>query len=86
VVFPTATLKVFLTASSEARAARRTNQLISKGLTAKLQDVLQELQVRDARDSNRPIAPLKHYPDAKLLVTDNLSADQAARQIVEWFQ
>ncbi len=86
VVFPSAALKVFLTASPEARAVRRTNQLISKGLTAKLQDVLQELQVRDARDSNRPIAPLKHYPDAKLLVTDNLSAEQAARQIVEWFQ
>jgi cytidylate kinase len=86
VVFPDAQLKVFLTASAKIRAERRANQLISKGIPARLSDVLQELQVRDARDSNRPIAPLKHYPDAKLLVTDELSADEAAAQIIEWFK
>jgi cytidylate kinase len=86
VVFPNAPLKVFLTASAQTRAERRYNQLIQNGISAKIEDVLKELQDRDLRDSTRPVAPLKHYPDARLLETDSLTAEQAAKQIQNWFQ
>lgn len=86
VVFPGAALKVFLTASPQVRAERRHKQLIQNGISAKITDVLQELQARDARDSNRPVAPLKHYPDAVLVSTDGVSAEQAAEHIVQLFR
>lgn len=85
VVFPDAGLKVFLTASVEARAARRLNQLIQKGISAILPDVVKELRIRDERDMNRPIAPLKRLPDAELLDTTEISADEAVRQILAWY-
>ena len=86
VVFPDATLKVFLTASATARAERRTKQLKEKGMYAKIQDVINELQRRDERDSARPVAPLRHYPDARFLDTTNLSIAQAVNQVVEWYR
>jgi cytidylate kinase len=86
VVFPDAVLKVFLTASLEARAERRTKQLKEKGMYAKIQDVIEELKHRDERDSVRTVAPLKHFPDARLLDTTNLSIDQAVNQVVEWYR
>lgn len=85
VVFPDATLKVFLTASAQTRAWRRHNQLIQNGLSAKIEHVLKELQDRDQRDASRAVAPLKHYPDAKLLETDTLTAALAAEQIQRWY-
>jgi cytidylate kinase len=86
VVFPDADLKVFLTATAEARAERRTKQLIEKGMYAKIQDVIEELQRRDLRDATRPVAPLKHYPDAKLLDTTSLTVEQAANQVIDWYR
>lgn len=86
IVFPDATIKVFLTATPEARAGRRTKQLKEKGMYAKIQDVINELQHRDARDSARPVAPLKHYPDARFLDTTNLTIDEAVGRIVEWYR
>lgn len=86
VVFPDADLKVFLTATAEARAERRTKQLIEKGMYAKIQDVIEELERRDLRDSSRPVAPLKHYPDARLLDTTRLSVEQAAKQVIDWYR
>lgn len=86
VVFPEADLKVFLTATAEARAERRTKQLIEKGMYAKIQDVIEELQRRDLRDATRPVAPLKHYPDAKLLDTTSLTVEQAANQVIDWYR
>jgi len=86
VVFPDADLKVFLTATAGARAERRTKQLIEKGMYAKIQDVIEELERRDLRDSSRPVAPLKHYPDAKLLDTTQLSVEQAAKQVIDWYR
>jgi len=86
VVFPDANLKVFLTASPEARAERRTKQLIEKGMCAKIQDVIEELKRRDLRDSSRPVAPLKHYPDATLLDTTALSVQAATDQVVDWYR
>jgi cytidylate kinase len=69
VIFPRAALKVFLTASAEARAERRYKQLIEKGLSANLPDLLLDLQQRDERDSQRSVAPLRQEPDARLLDT-----------------
>src|SRR5262249_39022025 len=60
VVFPDAALKVFLTADVDTRAQRRHKQLMEKGMYAKMPDVVEELRRRDERDSNRPVAPLKH--------------------------
>lgn len=86
VVFPDAVLKVYLTASAEARAERRTKQLKEKGISAIIDDVVKELRTRDDRDSNRPVAPLKHYPDAYLLDTTGISADDAVQKILNWAQ
>jgi cytidylate kinase len=85
VVFPDAVLKVFLTASVEARAQRRLNQLIQKGMSAIFADVVKELRIRDERDTNRPIAPLKRLVDAQLLDTTEISADEAVQHILRWY-
>lgn len=85
VVFPHATLKVFLTASVEARAHRRYKQLIEKGFSANMHDLLQDLKERDARDSNRAIAPLKPAEGAYVLDTSDMTADQAVDQVLEWY-
>ena len=82
IVFPQATLKVFLTASVETRAERRHKQLMEKGMYAKMQDVVDDLRRRDERDSSRPVAPLKHYPDAIFLDTTGLSIDQAVERVL----
>lgn len=86
VIFPDAALKVFLTASVEARAARRYKQLIQKGFSANMDDLLRDLRERDARDSNRAAAPLKPAADARLLDTSALTVDQAVDQVVRWYQ
>ena len=86
VVFPDAALKVFLTASVETRAERRYKQLMEKGMYAKMTDVVEELRKRDERDSSRPVAPLKHYPDAVFLDTTGLDADQAVAKILDWWR
>lgn len=80
VIFPDADLKVFLTASVEARAERRYKQLIDKGFSASITDLRNDLTERDARDAQRAAAPMKAAEDAFLLDTSNITADQA----VEW--
>ncbi|MEC5218544.1 cytidylate kinase [Actimicrobium sp. GrIS 1.19] len=85
VIFPHAPLKVFLTATAEARAERRYKQLIDKGFSANMHDLLQDLNERDARDANRPIAPLKPAEDAFLLDTSHMSAEKAVNQVLYWF-
>jgi cytidylate kinase len=85
VVFPDAALKVFLTAGVDTRAQRRHKQLMEKGMYAKMTDVVEELRRRDERDSTRPVAPLKHYPDALFLDTTGISVDAAVGRILaEW--
>ncbi|CAG4907541.1 (d)CMP kinase [Paraburkholderia saeva] len=86
VIFQDATLKVFMTASAEARAARRHKQLIQKGISANIDDLLRDLRARDERDSQRAAAPLKPAADARLLDTSSLSVDQAVDQVVQWYQ
>ena len=86
VIFPDAGLKVFLTASVEVRAERRLKQLIQKGMSAIIGDVVKELRIRDERDSNRPVAPLKRLNDAQLLDTTEISADEAVAKILDWYE
>jgi CMP/dCMP kinase len=85
VIFPQATLKVFLTASAEARAERRYKQLIDKGFSANMESLLKDLSERDARDSNRAIAPLKPAEGAHLLDSSNLTAEQVVDQVLRWY-
>ena len=85
VVFPDAGTKVFLTATAAIRAERRYKQLIDKGFSAKLADILQDLEDRDARDAARPVAPLRQEPDARLLETSALTIEQAVAQVLDWF-
>jgi len=84
VVFPDAGLKVFLIASAEARAERRHKQLISKGISANIEDLLRDLQARDARDASRSIAPLAPAADAFELDSSALSIDQTVQQVLRW--
>jgi CMP/dCMP kinase len=85
VIFPHAPLKVFLTASVEARAQRRYKQLIDKGFPASMQDLLKDLQERDARDMSRASAPLRPAEGAYLLDTSDMSADEAVKQVINWY-
>jgi cytidylate kinase len=85
VIFPNAQLKVFLTASVEARAQRRYKQLIDKGFSAKIEDLLSDLQARDDRDTHRAIAPLVPAEGAHFLDTSNMTADQAIEQVLKWY-
>ena len=86
VVFPTAGLKVFLTASTAERADRRHKQLISKGIQASIDILRADLEGRDARDMNRSVAPLKATQDAMLLDNSHLSIDESVAQVLSWWQ
>lgn len=86
VVFPDAVLKVFLTASAEARAERRYKQLIEKGMSANILSLLQDLQERDARDAARSVAPLQKCADAELLETTRLTVEQAVEAVLDWYK
>lgn len=85
VVFPDAQLKVFLTASAEARAKRRYNQLIEKGFSANMDSLIKDLAERDARDTSRATSPLKQAEDAYLLDNSTLTAEQTVAQIARWY-
>ena len=86
VIFPDAPLKVYLTASAGQRAERRHKQLISKGIAARLDDLLADLQARDARDSNRSHAPLKPAEDALMLDNSSLDIESSVQQVLDWWQ
>lgn len=85
VLFPHAPLKVFLTASAQARAERRYKQLIDKGFSVNINDLLTDLNERDARDAQRTIAPLKPAADAHLLDTSHIDANAAVKQVLAWY-
>ena len=85
VIFPTAKLKVFLTASAEARAQRRYKQLIDKGFSANMNDLLADLRARDERDTHRAVAPLVAAADAHILDTSAMGVDQAVEQVLTWY-
>ena len=77
VVFPEATVKLFVTASVEERARRRFLELRGRGVAADAAQVEAEIRDRDAQDANRPVAPLKPAADALLLDTTRLDAGAA---------
>ncbi|WP_426208285.1 (d)CMP kinase [Massilia sp. TWP1-3-3] len=85
VIFPNAKLKVYLTASVAARAQRRYKQLIDKGFSASMEDLLLDLQARDDRDTNRAIAPLVPAEGAHILDTSNMTADEALEEVLKWY-
>lgn len=85
VIFPNARLKIFLTASVEARAQRRYKQLIDKGFSASMQDLLSDLQARDDRDTHRAIAPLVPAEGASILDTSNMTADEAIDEVLRLY-
>ena len=86
VVFPDASLKVYLTASAEKRAERRLKQLISKGISATLPPLLADLQARDARDMSRSVAPLKPAEDALRLDNSELTIEESVDRVNGWWQ
>ena len=81
VVFPDAEVKVFLTASAEARAERRVTQLLNAGQTADFEAILKTIKERDDRDENRSTAPSKPAEDALLLDSSHLDADAVYEQV-----
>ena len=83
VVMPEAELKVFLTASAEARARRRLLELESKGVSSSFEEVLKDIEYRDVQDSSRAAAPLKAAEDSVLVDTSELDFEQSLALLAE---
>lgn len=83
VVLPNATVKIYLTATAEARALRRYKELIEKGQQVEYEDVLADQKTRDYNDMNRPIAPLKQADDAVLADTTELDFEESFRLLLD---
>ena len=79
VVFPDATVKLFLDASAEVRAQRRYKQLKEQGIDANIDEIAEEIRARDARDRNRAVAPLRPAEDAVVIDTGSLSIEDVIR-------
>jgi cytidylate kinase len=86
VVFPDALLKVFLTASAEARAKRRHKQLIAKGISVNIDGLLRDIRERDIRDTTRAAAPLRAAPDAVALDTTDLSIAEVTAAVLALYR
>jgi len=86
VVFPDASLKVFLTASVAVRAQRRHKQLIDKGIHANLVALSRDLEERDARDATRAVAPLRPAEGAVVLDSTALSIDEVVDKVLTLFR
>lgn len=83
VVFPNATVKLFLDAAPEIRAERRYKQLKEQGIDANIAEITEEIRARDARDRNRPVAPLRPADDAIVIDTGSMTIDQVIRTACE---
>ena len=81
VVLPKANVKIFLTASAEVRAQRRTDELVAKGQKADYNKVLQEIKQRDYQDTHRPVAPLKMARDSVKVDTSDMDIEQVLETI-----
>jgi cytidylate kinase len=84
VVFPDSSLKIYLTATPEERAQRRYKQLKDKGIDVNILDLVEDLRLRDERDMNRTVAPLKPASDAIIIDTTSLTIQQVAEQVMGW--
>lgn len=83
VVLPNADKKIFLTASVDERAKRRYNEMVGKGFSVSLDDVLADVMTRDQIDSTRQVAPLKAAPDAQIIDTTNFSIEEVVSVILD---
>lgn len=83
VVLPDAQVKIFLTASAESRAKRRTLQLEEKGIEADYDAILEDIRKRDYQDSHREIAPLKAAPDAVVVDTTELTLEGSIDAVIQ---
>ena len=83
VILPDADVKVFMVASAEARALRRTKELEEKGMPANYEDVLREMKERDAQDSGRAIAPAIPAPDAVHLDNSGMSVEESVQAVID---
>jgi len=83
VILPDADVKVFMVASAEARAFRRTKELEEKGMPANYEDVLREMKERDAQDSGRAIAPAIPAPDAIHLDNSGMSVEESVDAVIK---
>ena len=81
VVLPKADVKIFLTASAEVRAKRRTEELLAKGQKANFDQILKEIQQRDYQDTHREVAPLKMCRDSIKLDTSEMDIDQVIAEM-----
>ena len=81
VVLPKANVKIFLTASAEVRAQRRTDELLAKGQNANYNQILKEIQQRDYQDTHREIAPLKMCRDSIKVDTSDMDIDQVVAEL-----
>ena len=81
-ILPDADLKIFLTASVQERARRRYNEMVAKGETCSLEQIRQEIEERDYRDSHRETSPLRQAEDAVLLDTSDMNLEQVVQRIV----
>jgi cytidylate kinase len=86
VVFPSAQLKLFMTARPEIRAQRRYNELIAKGDKVSLEEVLENLKSRDFQDENRAADPLRAAADAIYFDNSDLSLDQQLEKAIQLYQ
>lgn len=82
IVFPQAKVKIFLTASAEIRAERRFNQLKQQGISANVRALIQDIEKRDARDTNRKDAPLVPAADAIIIDTGKFSIDEVVKSVL----
>jgi len=85
VVFPTAELKIFVTAQPEVRARRRHKELEEKGISESFEAVLANVKERDERDQTRKESPLRQASDALLLDNSNLNKEQQMEIVRQWF-
>lgn len=83
VILPNAQVKIFITAKPEIRAKRRYDELIAKGIDAKFEDVLNDLNTRDYNDSHRAEAPLRQADDAILLDTSGFDFEQSVQAVID---
>lgn len=86
VIFPDADMKVFLTASAAQRAERRHKQLISKGIPSNIDTLRADLEARDARDQNRPVAPLRPAVDALLLDNSEIGIEESVQWVLDHWE
>jgi CMP/dCMP kinase len=82
VVFPLAGLKIFMTADAEVRAIRRYQELIGKGMKVELNEIRENIRMRDHEDENRIESPLRKAPDAVILDNSHMTIDQQ----MQWFR